>query len=207
MMKFLPPEVTQDRYISVLGILFYKINYTSRSARAISMLYKGIYILFHILIIKYGKRYKYIRNSNKIRSIVNTLHAAHRYGYPISDKNAQIWIDTICLKHKISDSEKIILGFSGVFKPKRKKVFISGLAWFEKTIFISLASFLSINFILVTIYLTLILISQDITASKVVSIVTFLPTYAIICFNYILIMKGSHWDSHHLIKKYALSSY
>ena len=207
MMKFLPPEVTQDRYISVLGILFYKINYTSRSARAISMLYKGIYILFHILIIKYGKRYKYIRNSNKIRSIVNTLHAAHRYGYPISDKNAQIWIDTICLKHKISDSEKIILGFSGVFKPKRKKVFISGLAWFEKTIFISLASFLSINFILVTIYLTLILISQDITASKVVSIVTFLPTYAIICFNYIPIMKGSHWDSHHLIKKYALSSY
>ena len=189
------------------SILFYKINYTSRSARAISMLYKGIYILFHILIIKYGKRYKYIRNSNKIRSIVNTLHAAHRYGYPISDKNAQIWIDTICLKHKISDSEKIILGFSGVFKPKRKKVFISGLAWFEKTIFISLASFLSINFILVTIYLTLILISQDITASKVVSIVTFLPTYAIICFNYILIMKGSHWDSHHLIKKYALSSY
>lgn len=207
MIKILPTEVTQDHYISVLGILFYKINYTSHSAKAISMLYKGIYVLFYILITKYGKRYKYIRNSNKVCSIASALYAAHRYGYPISDKNAQRWIDTICLKHKISDSEKIILGFSGVFKPKRKKVFISGLAWFEKAIFISLASFLSINFILIISRLILILISQDITAFKVVSIVTFLPTYTIICFNYILIMKGSHWDSHHLIKKYALSSY
>ena len=184
-------------------IRFHKIKYTSNSAKAISNLYKGIYILFYVLI-RCFRYFNLFKRSKKLSSVISSLYNAHQYGFPISNPMSRQWIDSQCMKHQIGDSEKIILGFSGVFKPKKEKVFIHKIVLFEKSVFLGLTFFLSLNFILMILYLVLILISQETTISKAISILAFLPTYTIICFGFIIIMKGSHWDSHHLVQKYFL---
>lgn len=199
--KFLEHENTT--YNSYFGIRFHKMKYTSNSAKAISNLYKGIYILLYVLI-RCFRYFNLFKRSKKLSSVISSLYNAHQYGFPISNPKSRQWIDSQCKKHQIGNSEKIILGFSGVFKPKKEKIFIHKIVLFEKSVFLWLTFFLSANFILMMIYLALILITQEITISKAISILAFLPTYTVICLEFITIMKGSHWDSHYLVKKYFL---
>lgn len=197
--KFMEHE--NEIYNSYFGIRFYKIKYRSSSAKTISNLYQGLYILFYILL-RCCRYFNLFKKSKKLSSVVSSLYNAHQYGFLISNPKYLQWVDLQCEKYQICDSEKIILGFSGVFKPKNEKIFIQKIVLLEQSIFLWLAFFLSANFILMMIYLVLILITQEITISKAISILVFLPTYTVICFGFIAIMKGSHWDSHYLVKKY-----
>lgn len=196
-------EYKDNTYSSCFGIRFHKIVHTSCSSKAISNLYKGVFILLY-LFIRCSRYFNLFKKSKKLSSIAISLYNAHQYGFPILNSRNLQWVDSQCKKHQICDSEKIILGFSGVFKPKKEKIFINKIALFEKSVFLGLTFFLSVNFILMIIYLILILISHEITISKITSILAFLPTYTVICFGLIIIMKGSHWDSHHLVQKYFL---
>lgn len=111
------------------------------------------------------------------------------------------WIDIICEKNNISPTEKILFGFGGVFKTKKRTFSLEGIPWFEKSIFILVSSLILSNSFFLLLYSFFIILAKNSLQTTLGLIISWM-IYSYICFIIIQIMKGSCWDANNLFKKY-----
>lgn len=195
-----PYIVPDNHHISYFGIIFKNIKYTSLGAFYISSLYKIICIVFYLLY-RLQEEFLEIPINRIQKNVYQALHAGHTYGMFYYHKSDRQWIDITCKEKNITPTEKILFGFGGAFKVKKRTFSLEGIPWFEKLIFVLLSSLiLSYSLILIP-YSYLIILAKN-SLQTTLGLTLFWISYTYICFIITQIMKGSFWDANTLFKKY-----
>lgn len=187
----------------LFGTYFHNCEHLSYSSKAISNLYKVIYILYYLFIL-FLKLFKIRVNNSKLDSIRVALYKAHIYGIPIYHKSVQDKIDLICGEHNLSPSSKIILGFSRNFMQSANKTYHWGKECFEKGIFILFSSGFFMVFMSFFLYSTINSFQQK-NLLMIIIVSIFLVLYFLTSLFIALIMKGALWDVHDVMRKISLS--
>lgn len=186
---------SSSRYNSIFfGISFYNMNDINYIAKGISAIYKYLYITLYCL-----AHYRIIKRSVSLSNFMKALHKAHYYGFILSNKSEQIWVDEQCKKYNLSSSKRIILCFNGNLNARKQKIVFRGFWWIEQPLFILFIIGFTLSFIGL-FGISLIHFINDPMGLKTTSLILFCITYSMILFLVFCMLKADLWDSHILLR-------